>query len=281
MLKSTASPEIVIIGRSQSKFASTLTQLEHLNPSAKLTFIEAQVSLLKEVDRACATIKAQRSTLDLLWLSQGGLSQDGHKPTAEGPIDDFAIKYYSRVLFMRELMPLLTKSSGPRVVSVLSAGQEGPVNMDDIGLSQPENYRFWSAARQGVTMMSLAMREMARQNPSVTFIHTNPGMVSTAVHQKWAESMTGYWTPVRWLMHWLLIPLMHSFGITAEEAGEIGLYELTDVRYAATTGTNFYRLNEKADDESTLTILSEYAEDGTQKRVWEHTVGVFDQVLAQ
>jgi NAD(P)-dependent dehydrogenase (short-subunit alcohol dehydrogenase family) len=72
LLKSTVSPRIFIVGRSEAKFAPTLNELQKLNSSAKLTYIEAQVSLLKDVSRVCAMIEAQESSIDILWLSQGG-----------------------------------------------------------------------------------------------------------------------------------------------------------------------------------------------------------------
>jgi NAD(P)-dependent dehydrogenase (short-subunit alcohol dehydrogenase family) len=281
LLKSTKSSKVYVVGRSQSRFAPTLAKLQDLNKSAEIIFIEAQVSLLKEVDRVCAIIKAQESTIDLLWLSQGGLSALDSELTAEGLISGFAIKNYSRTLFMHKLMPLLNKSSDPRVISVLSAGQEGVVNTTDFGLLDPKNYGFIAAAKQGVSMMSLVMREMSLENPKVSFIHTNPGMVNTDVHHKLADTMTGYLTPFSWLLRWALIPLMHSFGCTAEEAGEMGLYEVTNESYSASTGVNFFRLDPNAKDAGASSTLSKYENDGTQRRVWEHYLEVFDKVLAQ
>ncbi|TVY18982.1 Oxidoreductase lepF [Lachnellula arida] len=222
LLKSTTSSKVYIIGRSQANFAPTLAklQLQDLNPSAQLVFIEAQVSQLKEVEHA-------------------------------------------------------------RIVSILAAGEEGAVNTTDVGLSDPKNYGFFAAMRQGVTMMSLVMRELSLENPNVSFIHTNPGMVSTAVHHKWAETMTGYLTPLSWLLKWGLIPMMYLFGRTAEEAGQVGLYELTNERYSASSGNNLFRLLENAENASASSILLKYIEDGTQRKVWEHTMGLYEKVLVQ
>jgi len=281
LLKSTRSSRIFIVGRSPSKFALTLGKLQDLNTSAKLIFIEAQVSLLKDVDRVCATIKAQELAIDLLWVSQGGLSLSDHDLTPEGLNTGFAVKYYSRTLFMHKLMPLLNKSSDPRIISILAAGEEGALNTTDLGLSDPKNHGFVAGAKQGVTMMSLAMREMSLENPKVSFIHSNPGMVSTAVHRKLADTMTGSLTPFSWLLKWAVIPIFHLFAWTAEEAGQMGLYELTNERYSTSTGKNFFRLWTNAEDAGAQPTLSKYEEDGTQKKVWEHTLGVFDKVLAQ
>jgi len=281
LLKSTKSSEIFIVGRSSSKFAPTLAKLQDLNTSAKLIFIEAQVSLLKDVDRVCATIKAQESSIDVLWLSQGGLSLSGHELTPEGLNTDLAVTYYSRTLFMHKLMPLLKKSADPRIISILAPGNEGALNPTDLGLSDPKNFGFVSAAKQGVTMMSLVMREMSLENPKVSFIHSNPGVVSTAVHHKLADTMTGYLTPFSWLLRWAVIPIMHLFAWTVEQSGQMGLYEVTNERYSTSTGKNFFRLWENGEDLGAQSTLFNYENDGTQKKVWEHTQEVYDKVLAQ
>jgi NAD(P)-dependent dehydrogenase (short-subunit alcohol dehydrogenase family) len=287
LLKCTTSPKVYIIGRSQSNFAPSLTHLQSLNQSAKLIFIEAQVSLLKEVDRVCTTIKNQETTIDKLWLSQGGLAA-GYDLTSEGLYTDYAITHYSRTLFMHLLLPLLNKSSDPRIISILAAGAEGVINTTDFGFSDPQNYTFVKSQKQGVTMMSLAMRELSQENPRVSFIHANPGVVSTAVHSKFADGLIGYFTPISWVLKWAAIPLMHLFGWTPEEAGEMGLYELTNERYAASTGKNFFRIEGNAENPDEMmmykigggkAMLDKYVGDGTQKKVWEHTIGVFDKVL--
>ena len=166
-------------------------------------------------------------------------------------------------------------------MSILGAGHEGALSTADIGLSDPKNYRFIAAAKQGVTMMSLVMREMSLENPKISFIHSNPGVVSTSVHRKLADTMTGSLVLFSWLLKWAVIPIFHLFAWTAEEAGQMGLYELTNERYSTSTGKNFFRLGENAEDAGAQPALSKYEEDGTQKKVWEHTLEVFDKVLAQ
>ncbi len=184
LLHHTVSPTVIIIGRSETKFAATLSRLQALHPAATITFIEAQVSLLTEVSRVCDSLISKHESIDILWLSQGGLGRKHHSLTPEGLNADFAVNYYSRLLFTRLLLPLLNRSADPRVISVLSAGQEGEVIMDDMGIKNPANHSVFPAMKQNVTMLSLALNHLARDNRGVSFMHTNPGMVSTAVHDK-------------------------------------------------------------------------------------------------
>ena len=281
LLQHTDAPSVIIVGRSGSKFSQILSRLQELNAKATLIFIEAQVSYLKEVDRVCSLIRAGHSTIDLLWLSQGALAQAAGTLSSEGLNDDLAISYYSRMLFMHRLLPLLNTSSDPRIVSVLSAGQEGALNTSDLGLVESKDFGMFPTMKHNVTLMSLAMRELALQNPKVSFIHTNPGMVSTAVHDRWLNSLTGPWAILGWLARWTFVPFFHWLGYTPEEAGQIGFYELTDASYAAKSWKNFFRLSEKGEVLPAHPTLKAYGEDGSERKVWEHTLQVNEKVLSQ
>jgi len=78
-------PTVYLVGRSQTKAAPLLDDLKSLNPQATFTFIEADVSLLKGVDKVCDEILAKEQKLDLLWLSQGLLSFSGQQSEFSSP----------------------------------------------------------------------------------------------------------------------------------------------------------------------------------------------------
>lgn len=72
-------PIVYLVGRSRARAAPLLDELRSLNPQASFTFIEAEVSLLKDVDKVCNEISSKEQKLDLLWLSQGLLSFGGQQ----------------------------------------------------------------------------------------------------------------------------------------------------------------------------------------------------------
>jgi short-subunit dehydrogenase len=74
-----SSPKIYIVGRSLSRFTPQLEELKSLNPRATFEFIEAEVSLLKDVERVCEQLKSTETKLDLLFLSTGFLSLAGQQ----------------------------------------------------------------------------------------------------------------------------------------------------------------------------------------------------------
>jgi NADP-dependent 3-hydroxy acid dehydrogenase YdfG len=60
-----------VLGRSETKFASQKAELMKLNPSNKIIFLNAQVSLLKDIDAACEHIKKVESKVDFVYMSPG------------------------------------------------------------------------------------------------------------------------------------------------------------------------------------------------------------------
>jgi NADP-dependent 3-hydroxy acid dehydrogenase YdfG len=63
-----------ILGRSSTKFQPQREKLEKLNPILKLVFLEAEVSLIRDIDAACKTIKEAGTKVDYLCMSQGCFS---------------------------------------------------------------------------------------------------------------------------------------------------------------------------------------------------------------
>lgn len=291
LLKNSPSSKLYIVGRSEAKFASTLVQLQAISTTARLTFLQAQVSLLSEVRRVCSLITTIEPQIDILWLSQGGLNMSMHTLTpGEGLFTDLAINYFSRMTFMKILLPQLNASKQPggaRVVSVFTAGYEGPINIDDIGLKKPKSVEgsVFKTEKHGVAMTSLAMKQIAEENPNISFIHTFPGFVATPVHDKWGQTMTGIYAPLGWLLRYVVAPVTHTlFALTPEYAGEVGIYEATSERFGAQGEKgSFYRLAETAEDVGSKgkAILDQYEEDGTKKLVWDHTLSEIERVLGK
>jgi len=77
MAKILEAPTFYILGRSETRFAAQKARLESLNPSTKIIFIEAEVSLLLEIDAACERIGAAERKIDILYMSQGCVPLNG------------------------------------------------------------------------------------------------------------------------------------------------------------------------------------------------------------
>ena len=100
-----------------------------------------------------------------------------HAETSEGLHYAASLASYSRTRFIVNLLPLLQQATVlRRVISVLSAGKEGPVDAHDLqGRKLPLRLQM----SQGASLVSMTMEALAKSAPDVTFIHSFPGMVKT------------------------------------------------------------------------------------------------------
>ncbi|KAH9844664.1 Oxidoreductase lepF [Teratosphaeria destructans] len=177
---------VYVVGRSEAMFASDINRLRVLNPEAKIVFLEAQVSLLREVDRVCEQILTSEEKLDLLYMSPGYLGFGGPHYTEEGLDLCFFLSVYARARFVQRLQPLMAAAKQPRVLSILAGGRERAlwtVN-DDLDLRQDggRHYTVLRAVAQVTTLHTLNLAYLASQNPHIAFIHVYPGLVDTGMH---------------------------------------------------------------------------------------------------
>ena len=77
LVRNLNAPKLYVVGRSKYKFSHPLAELARLNPEASIEFVEAQLSLLKDVDLVCDVVKSKEKKLDLLYMSPGYLAFGG------------------------------------------------------------------------------------------------------------------------------------------------------------------------------------------------------------
>ena len=111
--------------------------------------------------------------------------------SAEGIDIPHALRYYSRLRFVYDLLPLLTASSSPHVVSILAGGKESAVDVNDLEVRK--DFSLTKAAGNGTTQTTLAFEELARSYPTVSFVHKYPGIVNTGVIDRLLETAPGIW----------------------------------------------------------------------------------------
>ncbi|KJZ79459.1 hypothetical protein HIM_00928 [Hirsutella minnesotensis 3608] len=161
LLTHLAKPTVYMVGRSLSKFADKLAELRALNEEATIEFIEADVTLLGEVNRAADVILGKVHHVDIVCMSQGHLPTPTPNYTKEDVEQCMALSYYGRVLLITRLLPALEKASRPRVLSILAGGEEKRLWLDDPDLrgnygESGERFAFlltsgrYAARREGV-----------------------------------------------------------------------------------------------------------------------------------
>ncbi|KAG0648358.1 Oxidoreductase andH [Hyphodiscus hymeniophilus] len=310
--KNVHAPKVYIVGRSKKAAQSLLDELSSSNPQGTFVFLETEIGLMKNVDKVCEDIKTREKKIDLLFMSPGYLSFEGRNgektlnspgnfansmlETSEGIDLSLSIRYYARLRFTYNLLPLLTESPSPRVVAILAGGQEAEIDFND--LEMKNNFNGFKAAANGATQHTLAFEELANSYPTVTFIHNYPGIVATGVVDKLMTSATGIWAIPATIARWLIVPIISLFAARVDVAGERGLFLATSARYPPAQpktdlsgvalpkgvevskasivmdgkGNGVYLLNESDESGPDAPIMPKYRAEGKSKVVWESTV---------
>lgn len=84
--KHAVKPRVYFVGRSREAADRIVSECKAVNPDGEFIFLQADASLIKNIDRVCDEIKAKEEKIDLLVMSQGTLSLTGSKssPLARG-----------------------------------------------------------------------------------------------------------------------------------------------------------------------------------------------------
>ncbi|KAN0103058.1 NAD(P)-binding protein [Hyaloscypha variabilis] len=303
--KYTQGSKAYIIGRSKSATQPLLDRLQESNPTGTFEFIQTEVSLIKNVDLACEEIKAKEKKVDILFLSPGFLAWGGRIESTEGIDVPHALRYYSRLRFAYNLLPLLTESPSPRVISILAGGKESAIDLNDLEVHN--DITFAKAAANGTTQTTLAFEELAKSYPSVTFIHKYPGFVDTGVIGRFLSTITGPLAIPATVAKWAILPIVNWFSMTIDEAGERGLFLATSARYPPSkpktdfvgvelpqglevantsvikdgVSNGVYRLGSLDDSAPDGDVLPGYRLDNVGKTVWEETQAVWDRAISR
>jgi len=76
-VRSTISPRVYLVGRNQEQASRIQTELKALNPSTQVKFVQSDITLLQNVDKACTAIQAEEKQVNLLFMTAGFLTLAG------------------------------------------------------------------------------------------------------------------------------------------------------------------------------------------------------------
>lgn len=287
-----ASMRIYLVGRksSEERMNAFIQELLAINPKAEVVWTEGEVSLLAETKRVCNVIKSKERRVDLLFLTAGYAPFGTRKETAEGLEIVQSLEYYSRMLFVLHLLPLLCEAEAPRVISVLAGGLEkATMKLDDLDLKEPGNFGGMTAQAQYANMNTMALEKLADENPNVTFIHSWPGAVNTGNVRRGSDPNS----IMAWIVWLFLEPLIGLLGFSDDESGQRHLFQSTSAAFGGRgipwkgkPGVNsrekqadgLFLVNSKCDctpNAKVMPLLREKA----QQKIWDHTQEVLRPYL--
>lgn len=287
-----ASVRIYLVGRksSEERMHAFIQELHAINPKAEVIWTEGEVALLAETKRVCEAIKSKESRVDLLFLTAGYAPFGTRRETAEGLEIAQSLEYYSRMLFVLHLLPLLGEAEAPKVVSVLAGGLErATIDLDDLDLKKPGSFGGMKAQMQYAAMNTTTLEKLANDNPSVTFIHSWPGWVNTGNVRRGSDPNS----IMAWFVWLILEPLIGLFAFSDEESGQRHLFQSTSaafggrgVPWKGKPGINslekpadgLFLVNYKCDCTPNAKVMPLLREKALGK-VWDHTQEVLRPYL--
>ncbi|RYC56758.1 hypothetical protein CHU98_g9443 [Xylaria longipes] len=101
-----------------------------LNRGCKIVFIDADVSLISDMDAASEQILAAEEKVDYLCMSKNDIPLDEDTNTSEGVQTALSLWYFSRMRLLSNLLPFLRRSPKPRVLNILNHGAPRPPSKD-------------------------------------------------------------------------------------------------------------------------------------------------------
>ncbi|PYI03221.1 short-chain dehydrogenase/reductase [Aspergillus sclerotiicarbonarius CBS 121057] len=289
-IRNTNASRAYLVGRDQARAMNMIEEMRQINPDSQISFIKSDVTLLREVDDACRVIQQKEDKVNILFLSPGTGTMKGRDETDEGLDRKLNLHYYSRMRFVTNFLPQLIKAgeqSGPclsRVISVLEAGGEAALHLDDLSLQT--HYSLRNCAKHAITMASVSMEHLAASYPHISFVHSFPGVVRTRLDRDFG-------TATKYAVAALMV-LARPWEIALDESGERHLYAATSPRFPpriykdgvsgaaegsdGVPGSGFYRLSSTGDTYKSNKIMGLYRADGTRSLIWKHTLDVFAKV---
>ncbi|KAI5467899.1 hypothetical protein BGZ63DRAFT_410736 [Mariannaea sp. PMI_226] len=290
--KHTVQPKIYFLGRSQQAGDRLLQELKTLNPDGTYHFLKTDLSLLKTVDEVCNEIKKKEKAINVLFMTQGTLNMSS--TTEEGLRLITALSLYSRFRMAVNLLPLVRQATSiRRIVTVMAGTKEGRLYMDDIA---GEKVPLTGSRAHMCSVITLALEELSRQAPEVSFIHNYPGAVETNLIRPGDGAMI---RTVGMGMH-VIMKALHVY-IPEAEVSERHAWLCLSGRYApkekgegvqgvpsdeialgadGKRGSGFYSIDWNGDSagEKVVQTLDKYRAEGAVAKVWEHFNGEFRRI---
>eukprot|EP00047_Mylnosiga_fluctuans_P010966 m.18912 g.18912 ORF g.18912 m.18912 type:complete len:320 (-) comp3386_c0_seq1:124-1083(-) len=253
-----ADASVVIVGRSKQRGEEMVKTLSTLSKTAKHEFIPCDGTLLGNVATFSKAYAAGHERLDYLVLTQGIATTQGRTETAEGIDEKMSLHYYSRMAYIRTLLPLLERADDPRVLTVLSAGVHKPYTGYSTDPELKTTYSLANAAYAAGFYNDIAVESLALEHPAVSFIHAAPGTINT----NWGTELP--------LLLRGLVRMIQPFMRSLQDCGEYMASALMDPEYHGG-----WSLMDQNGNKTHPTALQAEA----RAAVWASTQAVLDRVL--
>ncbi|CAA7270515.1 unnamed protein product [Cyclocybe aegerita] len=262
--------DIVIVGRNRAAAEKILSSMPLPN-SGKFAreFVQCDATLMKNVQATTQDLLSRYPKVNYLVMSPGIMTLSGRDETAEGIDKKLAVHYYARWKFLRDLLPALTKAKEAgeegAVMSVLGAGYGGPIDVEDLAVEK--GYSTSRVAAVAPTYNDLMLEAFSQKAPTLSLIHASPGGVRTSILSSSPSALIRIGSAV-------LLPLLLPFTVSPGECAEYMWHAV----YSTAAEPGVYRTDSHGEN---IGKKSYFGDEEQRKKLWEHTEGLLNSVIAR
>ena len=179
---SSAGWSVVMMGRNAQKGAEAVARIHDINARAQVSFEKIDLADLSSIKSFASKMISKGQAIDLLINNAGVMTPPKRLETADGFELQFGTNHIGHFALTAQLLPLLRKSQGARVVTVSSiANREGAINFDD--LQSESSYvpgKAYSQAKLANLMFALELqRQSEKHGWGITSMAAHPGVSRT------------------------------------------------------------------------------------------------------
>ena len=170
---------LLLVGRNRDRGEAAVAEILSVSGNKTVTFLPADLSLVREMRRVADHIRQTFDRLDVLVHGAGGGFPQARKVTGEGLEQSLTVQYLARYVLTNELLDLLRAAPAPQVISIAGGGTESkPLDLDDLNSEKNYGGKFEAISRAGAANDMLTLEQIARYR-DITFYNYGPGLVRT------------------------------------------------------------------------------------------------------
>jgi len=181
---------VVLAGRDQAKLDEAVAAILASVPNAELDTITVDLASLESIRAATSRARQRFAKIDLL-INNAGVMATPFEHTADGFERQFGTNHLGHFALTAELLPLIEKGSGKRIVNLSSRGHHmGPVHFEDPNY-QHRPYDPWGSYGQSKTA-NVLFSVGIEQRYAVMGIHAyavHPGGIETNLGRHMTQAM--------------------------------------------------------------------------------------------
>jgi len=179
---SAAGWNVIMMGRNAQKGAESIARIYQANPKAKVSFEKIDLADLSSIKAFALRMTSKGQAINLLINNAGVMTPPKRLETADGFELQFGINHIGHFALTAQLLPLLRKSPGARVVTVSSvANRAGIINFDDLeSRSSYVPMKAYGQAKLANLMFALELqRQSEKHGWGIMSLAAHPGVSRT------------------------------------------------------------------------------------------------------